>query len=382
LDGFKRHKWVYEAAINLFGWIFALKLNFKGESLRKLKAPYLLLVNHTLDLDPVLVAYSSRRHMYFVASEHIMRKGFWTKVLMYLFHPIIHQKGKAGIKTVKEIMSSLKKGRSVCLFPEGNRSFNGITGPIANSAGNLARSVGVPVVTYRIEGGYLTQPRWSTTMRRGKVSGRIVHVYTPEELKAMTPAEANSAIVRDLQENAYETQSQRQIRFKGKNLALGLDSALFICPKCGRLTLRSDDTSVFCECGWRASYDELGMLTDDKGEKFTVTELDRKQRAALKEIVSSADESSPIFSDTVRLQTMGSNHDIAEEKEGTLTAYKDRLECCGRVFPLAELDGFAIYARNSLILNCSHLGMFEVKSGTEFCGLKYIYLYKIVKGEI
>ena len=51
-------------------------------------------------------------------------------------------------------------------------------------SGKLAKSAGVRVVTYRIEGGYLTQPRWSTGTRRGKLFGRLIHVYEPAELKA------------------------------------------------------------------------------------------------------------------------------------------------------------------------------------------------------
>lgn len=43
----------------------------------------------------------------------------------------------------------------VCIFPEGNRSFNGLTGDILPTIGRVAGRCGMKLVTYRIEGGYL-----------------------------------------------------------------------------------------------------------------------------------------------------------------------------------------------------------------------------------
>ena len=58
----------------------------------------------------------------------------------------------------------------------------------------------------------------------------------------------------------------------------------FTCPKCGEIgMLHSQNDHIFCECGFEATYDVYGYLTDKEGKKYTVTELDFLQRDALKE---------------------------------------------------------------------------------------------------
>ena len=207
----KRHKIVF-AILHPFISAFARwKFCYTYDSLRDVEGPYLLLPNHNLELDPIIVGVAAKHHLYFVASEHLSRKGFVTKLLNYFKKPIYHQKGRAGAHTVKEILKTLRSGTSVCLFPEGNRSFNGQSLAIPTATGKMAKRSGVKLVTYRFEGHYLTQPRWATSLRRGKLRGRLVHVYTPEELQAMTDQEDNDAIIRDLWEDAYETQAREMV---------------------------------------------------------------------------------------------------------------------------------------------------------------------------
>ena len=116
----------------------------------------------------------------------------------------------------------------------------------------LLRMAGVPVVTYKLTGTYLSEPRWAKTKRRGKISGRVVRVYSPEEIKKMSLDELNALMVNDLHEDAYVTQAEQKIRYKGARLAEGLEEALFICPKCGKTgSLNSKDNRFWCDCGYR-----------------------------------------------------------------------------------------------------------------------------------
>jgi 1-acyl-sn-glycerol-3-phosphate acyltransferase len=52
------------------------------------------LANHNTDLDPALLALSFPYHMYFVASEHVFRKGFVSWLLKYFFAPISRTRGR------------------------------------------------------------------------------------------------------------------------------------------------------------------------------------------------------------------------------------------------------------------------------------------------
>lgn len=373
-----RHRVVFSVLRPFCELFVRWKFNFHFDSLKDVEGPYLLLPNHNLELDPILIGVAANKHLYFVASEHLQRKGIVTKLLNYFLKPITRQKGTSGANTVAKILRTLRGGVSVCIFPEGNRSFNGCTGEILPATGKMARRSGVKLVTYRIEGGYLTQPRWSTTLRRGKLRGRLVHVYSPEELSAMTDKQVNEAICRDLYENAYETQSREMIPFKGKHLALGMESAIFSCPRCKRIgQLQSDDHSLRCSCGFRAAYDVNGYLTEDDGTKHTIVDLDVQQREHLQQLLQISDEQ-PLFSDSVVLQSIGTDHNLEFTEEGPLCAYTDRLECCGHVIPFSDLQGMAIYSRNVLVMYTNAENRhYELRGSQAFSALKYLYWYEI-----
>jgi len=358
------------------------KFNYTFDSLKGIKGPYLLLPNHNLELDPLLVGVSAYDHLYFVASEHLQRKGIVTKLLNYFLKPITRQKGTSGANTVSKILRTLRSGTSVCIFPEGNRSFNGYTGEILPATGKMARRSGVSLVTYRIEGGYLTQPRWSTTLRRGKLRGKLVHVYTPEELSAMTDKEVNEAICRDLYEDAYATQSKEMIPFKGKNLAYGMESTVFACPVCNQIgSLHSNATTLICDCGFHASYDQYGYLTDAAGKQYSIRDLDDHQRQLLQNMLSSADDTA-LFSDEITLQEISIAHETETVETGTLTAYKNHLEICGRIIPFSDLQGVAIYSRNVLVIYTnSDAKHYELRGSLSFSALKYQYWYDYLRKE-
>lgn len=379
----RRHRIVF-AILHPIITVFAKwKFRYTYDSLRNVEGPYLLLPNHNLELDPIIVGVAAKKHLYFVASEHLSRKGFVTKVLNYFLKPIYHQKGRAGAHTVKEILKTLRSGTSVCLFPEGNRSFNGQSLTIPAATGKMAKRSGAKLVTYRFEGHYLTQPRWATTLRRGKLRGRLIHVYTPEELTAMTDQEVNDAIVRDLWEDAYETQAKEMVPFKGKHLALGMESTVFACPYCKQIgTLKTNDTSLTCSCGFSADYDVYGYLTDKDGQKYTVTQLDMQQRALLAEL-SAKETDESFFSDQILLQEIGDDHVLVNETNGALIACRDKLIVCGKELAFDDILGMSIYSRNVLVVHTiSDAKHYEIRGNLSFSALKYLYLYEIIKKEI
>ena len=381
MNEFQRHHVVYHTLLPFIRIFNKWKFNYEYDSLIDIEGPYMILPNHNLELDALLIGHAAGKHMYFVASEHLLRKGFAAKCLMYFLKPIIHMKGRQGAKTVKDMLRTLQEGHRVCIFPEGNRSFNGLTMPMQASIGRVAKKAKVKLITYRIEGGYLTQPRWGTNLRKGKIRGRLVNVYTPEQLAAMTDDEINQAIVTDLYEDAYETQKRERIAYKGKNLAYGLESTIFICPKCGEIgKLHSKDDKFFCECGFESTYDVYGDLTDNVGHVYTVTELDAMQQKTLKEKFETLDEKTPLFEDCVNVHRIGADHSLIGIEVGKFKAYKEHLECGGEIYDYKDMEGMAIYSRNSLIIHHKKMeGHLEIKSDIGFSALKYLYLYEMAK---
>ena len=132
---------------------------FRTDRAAMLPAPFLVVANHVTAADPVLLQLSFRQQMYFVASEHLMQKGFLSRLLRFVFDPIVRRKGDSAVTAVKEMLTCLKNGQNVCVFPEGTCSFDGTNSPMLPTIGRLAKTAGVTLVTYRFEGGFFTLPR-------------------------------------------------------------------------------------------------------------------------------------------------------------------------------------------------------------------------------
>ena len=81
--------------------------------------------NHTINLDPILVALSFREPIYYVASDMLFSIPVISKILVYLVQPISKAKYKADTETVKNMIKVARSGGSIGVFPEGNRTFSG-----------------------------------------------------------------------------------------------------------------------------------------------------------------------------------------------------------------------------------------------------------------
>ena len=337
--------------------------------------PFLLLSNHLTDQDPILLGSAFRPQMYFVASEHILRKGFISRLLEFIFNPIARQKGGNAASTVKGIIRTLRAGCNVALFPEGNRTWDGITGPIPPATAKLARSSGAYLVTYRMKGGYLTSPRWGgSRIRKGRMTGSIVGVYSPEELKAMSSEEVYTVICRDLYEDAWETQREEPVNYVGKDPAEHLETFLFACPECGSLhSLKSKGDRISCtKCGASSRYLDTGLLEGDF--RFsTMPEWSRWQDGLIDAIIAeNSDE--PVFSDDgVELQEISSAKEGKKLGIGRLALFRDRLELPGGiVIPGSEISGMSIRGANECFVGTSGGRSFQLDPEGNICMQKYV----------
>ena len=249
--------------------------------------------------------------------------------------PISRTKGTVAASAVLSLLRWLRQGVPICIFPEGNRTWNGRTNPLHPTTAKLIRSAGVPVLTYRIEGGYLTDPRWSKRLRRGVLRGDVVRIYQPEELKKMSPAEIEAAISRDLWVDTDESQRRDPIPYRGKKRAEGLEEALFLCPKCsGAGTLRGVGNDFVCSCGLRATYNELGFFDGDVPFR-SVAEWDDWQQEELRRRASSGEA---VFTDEgAELWQIGEDHSSRLLEKGAVRLDKEALSIGDHRFPLETL---------------------------------------------
>lgn len=382
---YKRHIRFWKIAKVIIGPFLKLIYRFSYEIAPKIDGAYLVLSNHNTDLDPALVALSFPRQMYFVASEHVYRAGFISKVLHYVFEPIAKIKGSSDALTVMKTIRTLRSGKNVCIFPEGNRSYNGKTGTIIESTGKLVKAAGVSLVTYKLEGGYFTTPRWGFGIRRGKMHGSVVNIYSPEQIKQMDPKEITEVIVKDLAENAYERQNENPIQYKGKKLAEGLECAISVCPVCKKIdTLQTHKDSVSCkECGTSTKIDSYGNFLPDFNFR-TVEEWDSWQDEFYAEYYKSCDSETILFSDeNVCVNTVTSEHETKNVGSGKICMYKEKFVFEGEEntieFDLNQISDMSIYGRKTLVFTDGTGAHYEVKSEKLINVRKYLSIYNLRK---
>lgn len=365
-----------------------LIVGYRWQRAKHIHGPAIILCNHNLDIDVGLLGLSYAQSMRVVASEHLFRLGILTFLIRLFFAPIARMKGKTEIRTVRDILNEIAEGGRVCIFPEGNRSYNGVTGEITKASASLVRMAHCQLITYRIEGGYLKHPRWARKGRRGPVSGREVGRYPAELLRAMSVDEVLALIRRDLQEDAYARQAAHPVRYTGEQLAESIETALYLCPRCGAIgSIHSKDDQFACACGLQMRYTETGLLEsmgDGDAPFATVTAWDRWQESQTADLVEAAGSGCIIRDEQLSLYRITSRKKEELMETGSLSISRSELMCGSFLFPVEEISDLAIIAINTLVFETRDGSYFEIRSKGSYSALKYrrlfLYCKKIAKG--
>jgi 1-acyl-sn-glycerol-3-phosphate acyltransferase len=382
------HQIVYKIARILLIPYIKCKFGFQFVRILPKSKPYIVLANHTSAWDPILVGMSFPKHMYYVASEHIFRKGFLSILLNFFLAPIMRVKARTEMRTAINILKALKSGCNVCMFAEGSSSWNGETSKITSATAKLVKRSGVTLITYRLEGSYLTLPRWAKTIRRGKMRGYPVHEYNSDELSKMTAEEIEGVINKDLYVNAYTNNEIAPVMYRGKRLAENLETALYVCPHCGEIsTLKSKGDIFECTCGLSLNYNAYGCFESTTSEAVpfkTILEWDKWQSNYIQnkiEYYRSLPTDTPITTDAEQFLYQFEAGSITKLiGRGILSLYNDRLvledSSVGkrRIFPLCEITDMALIQQTLLTFTVGGKSYYEIKSKHPRSGLKYLML--------
>ena len=371
----KRHRIVWKLIRPLAKILLKIKFNYSAP-LYDPEGPFIVLCNHVTDWDPIFVGAAFKNQMYFVTSEHLLRLGFVSKLITWLQAPIARQKGGSAAGAVKAMLRTMKEGHNIGLFPEGNRTWDGVTRDFPASTGKLVRSCGGTLVTFRLSGGYFSSPRWAgVSTRKGRMRGRVIGTYFPGELKTMSAEEINAIIRRDLYEDAYEEQRKRPVPFRGKRLAEHLETLLFICPKCGVMhRLVSENDRFSCEsCGMETRYSVSGFFSGGKLPFDNVRDWNRWQEERIRKLCQNAG-CEPIFSDSdFQLRRVDSARGSEYIGSGSMLLYKDHLELpTGISLPVEEITGMSLRGASDLYIGTANGSSFELHSDKVRCTAKYL----------
>ena len=161
--------------------------------------PFILASNHQSFFDPPALGCKLPRNLHYFARDSLF---FWPLgIIIKNLNSIPVNRSTLDIKTLKLVLSVLKQGNPLLVFPEGTRSCNDQIKSGKKGIGLLLAKSGVPVVPAKVIGGYKVLGRGMIFPRIGK---QIVIKYGPVvPMKDLDPGKAYS--------NRYEIIAERVI---------------------------------------------------------------------------------------------------------------------------------------------------------------------------
>ncbi|MBR4235441.1 MAG: 1-acyl-sn-glycerol-3-phosphate acyltransferase [Clostridia bacterium] len=364
---------------------FKIRNRFHYKKYKPQDSTFLLLTNHNSTVDHFLNAIAVKGYIRFVVSDHLLRKGFLSKLLRFLVNPIPRRKAVSGENTVRMIQQNLRLGIPVILYAEGNRSFNGRTGFISPRTGDLVKHATGSLITYRIDGAYMQTPRWGHTLRKGPIFGQVVREYSRAELSKMTSEEIYAHICEDLYSDAYAYQREHLYKYKDAHRAEYLETTLFVCPSCGCVgALKSAGNTFGCSCGMRVTVNEYGFF-EGEGVRFdNVYDWDMWQRGELKRLADAArgTHTELTHDDRAVLYHVNGNTKALLGENLRMTIYGDSLSFEGdttHTFPIEDVSAMGVAHTSFLYFTCAG-EYYEVRNATIWPANKYFALHRMIRG--
>lgn len=238
--------------------------HFRSEGMEAASdGPLIILANHQAYPDPALAAMAMpHRRINFVVSASFFRKPLVGRTLQNC-GAIPKLQFRTDMRAVRAMLRVLARGGVLGIFPEATRSLDGRPAPFDDATARLIKHSGSAVATVRINGSYLSWPRWSKSgIRPGRIEAKANLLLTSEESRTLPLAEIHRRICAALAYDDYDWQRQARVRFHSFRPALGLHLLLHRCPACDReKALVSDAHRLVCRfCGNGARMDRYGLL--------------------------------------------------------------------------------------------------------------------------
>ena len=351
--------------------------------------PLLIVMNHQTGFDQFFAALAFKRPIYFIASEDIFSLGWVSRLITWLVAPIPIKKQTSDLRAVRNSMQIAKEGGSICLAPEGNRTFDGKLCYIKPAILGLIRLLKLPVACFRIEGGFGVHPRWSDVIRKGSMKAYVSRLIEPEEYKRLSDEELMDLLLSEI--NVDETEITGE--YHSPQLAEYVERAIYVCPDCGLSRFESHGDIIECKkCGRKVQYlpDKTLKSADGRDLPFRfLADWYQYQGDFIRSLDLESYYDTPVYEDQGRLSEVilyDSKKLIV--KDASLKLFGNRIEVSGGDFAACwnfdEVGTVTVLGKNKINV---YIGdkVYQIKSGERFNALKYVNIFyhytSIVKGE-
>ena len=392
----KKEKWLkfrHKVVTGLLRFTLGVYTRLKyGVKVKKFKEqedrPYLVLFNHQTAFDQFFVGMAFKGPIYYLASEDIFSKGWVSSLIRWLVAPIPIKKQTTDIGAILNCIRVAREGGTIAVAPEGNRTYHGRTVYMSPSIVPLAKKLGLPIVLFRIEGGYGVHPRWSDVIRRGRMQARVVRVIEPAEYASMTDDQLLDALNQGLDWDDTTIGGE----YYHKKSAEYLERVMYVCPDCGLSEWESCGDVITCrKCGQRVRYlPDLRLEGLDRPFPYTyVKDWYRYQEKFISELHPEDYIDHVVYEDEVSLsRVILYKHKEAIADDVTVRLWGDRMHLVGKgvdiALPFGEVSVMSVLGRNKLNI---YIGqeLYQLKGDKRFNAVKYMNFYyhytNVQKGE-
>lgn len=324
---------------------------YKGlAEVERLEAPYLVLPNHCSFFDPFFINGPLEEKIHYVISDTQLRNPFM-KWILGITGVIAISKNRSDLKSLKVMTTAIKEKKVVGIFPEGLRTWDGVTLPVIESTAKLIRMFNVPVVVPLLEGAYLMDPRWGRGFRKGKVIVTYKILFNGEKTGKKSVDEIYKVLSEALEHNEHKSEALKGVEFKSKRLAEGIEQVLYLCPNCHSISSFTSKRDKFtCEkCSMEVEYTTTGTLSYNGTKTYfnTVHQWNTWQKS---EIKNSLEGLISVDRDIILSRT-GKKSRFKILAKGELHLFKDRLEFVGKdtmIIPFSEISGINVQFKERL----------------------------------
>ena len=356
-----------------------------GVEIEKFKAqenrPYFIVLNHQTPFDQFFVGMAFKGPVYYVATEDIFSLGFISNIIRFVVAPIPIRKQTTDVKAVMTCLRVAKEGGTICMAPEGNRTYSGKTEYMNPAVAPLIKKIKLPVAIFRIEGGYGAEPRWSDVVRKGKMRAYVAKVIEPEEYSSLS----NDELYERIKSGLFVDEAKADNEYPHKKCAEYLERAMYVCPYCGLSEFESEKDIVHCKkCGSKIRYTakkELKGINCDFPFPFVSGWYDY-QADFINKLDLNNYIDKPMYKD---------NADVREVivfkkkrllfKSAEIALYGDKISIADTVYAFDDIHAVTVLGKNKLNI---YIGdeVYQLKGSKRFNALKYVhifYRYKNIK---
>lgn len=241
---------------------FLIKNKYVRNELKHAKGPAVVLGTHMSKYDQFLTSCATKRRITFMIGDAIyysLSFGWFVKSMK----PIHKMQFRTTINDMTNCAAVTKAGEILCLFPAGVCTLCGSNPYLPSATGKFLKFLKSDVYVARLNGAYLTNPKWSKVIRKGQIHTDVYKLFSSQDLKEMSAEDIYEKASKALSFDEYEWQEQVKIPFKNGNCIEGLENILCTCPVCKKhySIMTKDTDTIYCtECGFTQRADEYGFL--------------------------------------------------------------------------------------------------------------------------